>query len=180
MRRKKLIAEQRKNRPHFNAVDAMIIILVIVAVLGVYFRYNILDVLSQKQDEKDYYVSFSIENIRYTTPNYIRVNDTFYLKADGKYLGKLVSESENQEALNIVPAVEYFTDSEGHIVPVSYPDMESRVNVKGRLLCTGTYSSEGGFCLGGNTYLSAGQSIDVYSDSVTVTMKISSIEVVES
>ena len=176
MRRKKLIAEQRRSRPHFNAIDAMIVVLVIVAVLGIYFRYNMMDLLSGQKEKQEYHVTFSIDNIRYTTPNYISIGDTFYMQSDGRVLGKLVSTSENQEALNIVPAVEYFTDSEGHIVPVSYPNLESRVNVKGSLLCRGTYTAEGGFCLDGTVYLSAGQEIQVYSDHVTVCMKILSVE----
>ena len=166
----------RKNRPHFNAIDAMIIILVIVAIVGVYFRYTIVDFLTGDRNVDEYVVSFSIEDIRYTTPNYINVGDNVYFASSGELLGILTSESENnKEPLNITLASEKFTDSDGNIVEVFYPE-ETRVNAKGRILCKGNYSSSGGFSVDGNEYIAAGQSVEVYTEKVTVTLKITSIE----
>ena len=166
----------RKNRPHFNAIDAMIIILVIVAIVGVYFRYTIIDFLTGDRNIDDYVVSFSIENIRYTTPNYMNVGDKVYFASSGELLGTLTSESENnKEPLNITLASENFTDSNGNIVEVFYPE-ESRVNAKGRMLCKGNYSYAGGFSVDGNEYIAAGQSVEVYTEKVTVTLKKTAIE----
>lgn len=168
-----------KNRPRFNAVDAMIIILVIAAIVGVYFRYTIIDFLTRDRNIESYVVSYSIEDIRYTTPNYISVGDKVYFESDGELMGELISESEkNKEPLNITLASKNFTDSKGNIVEVFYPE-ETRVNAKGRMLCLGSYSETGGFSLEGNRYIAAGQYVDVYTDNVTVTLKITAIELYE-
>ncbi|MBE6597215.1 MAG: hypothetical protein E7641_06040 [Ruminococcaceae bacterium] len=176
---KKKNRAEKKNSPHFNAVDALIVILAIIAVVGVYFRYNILDFLSSSRNNEEYVVSFSIENIRYTTPNYINVGDNVYLSSDGELLGVLMSESENQGALNITPASEFFTDSSGKVVEAFYPSENSRVDAKGRMLCEGVYDSEGGFSVSGKTHLAPGQTLSVYTEKVTFSIVITEIEIYE-
>lgn len=168
--------KDKSNLPHFNAVDAMIIILLIFALVGIYFRYNIIDFLTTDKNNDQYVVSFSIDDIRYTTPNYLSVGDKVYFKSTGKTMGSIISESENQGALNITPAQKYFTNSQGDIEAVFYPDEESRVDAKGRLLCMGSYTGESGFCIDGNTYIASGQYVDVYTEMVTLTLKITAIE----
>lgn len=179
MSKRKMTKAERKNAPHFNAVDAMIIILVILAIVGIYFRHNILDMLTASKNNDEYVVSFSIEDIRYTTPNYINIGDKVYFASNGALMGTLMSESENQSALNITPASKYFTNSEGKVVEAHYPNEESRVNARGRMLCVGGYNDEGGFCIDGKTYIAAGQTVEIYTEYVTVTVTVTSIELYE-
>lgn len=176
MAKQKRSKEEKRNSPHFNAVDAMIVILAILAVVGIYFRYNILDFLTAAKNNEQYVVSFSVENIRYTTPNYINVDDQVYFESDGKLLGIIISESENQGALNITPASELFVDSAGGIVEAFYPNENSRVNAKGRMLCEGRRNSDGGFAVDGKTYVAAGQSIEVYTERVSFVLTVTDIE----
>ena len=166
----------KRNRSRFNMLDAFIIILVIAAVVGVYFRYSIIDFLKSDMNTEKYVISFSIDDVRYTTPNYMQVGDEFYFAADGALLGTLLGESENQEALSIMPASKEFVDSKGAIKKVFYPNSESRVTAKGKLLCDGGYDSNGGFFINKNTYLSAGQILSVRTDTVSVSIRILSIE----
>ena len=167
---------ERADRPRFNALDAFIIILVLAAVVGVYFRYSIIDLLKSDSNSEKYVITYSLDDIRYTTPSYIKVNDKVYFASDGKLFGTLLSESENQGALNIVPASKEFVDSKGEIKEVFYPNNESRVTAKGRLLCEGYYDEDGGFFVDGNVYIAAGQSVSVRTETVSVTMRVLSIE----
>ena len=64
-------AAQKRRSPRVSVLDAVIILLVIIAVVGVYFRYNIIGFISGAQNLDDYAISYSIKNIRYTTPSYI-------------------------------------------------------------------------------------------------------------
>jgi hypothetical protein len=176
MARVKKNKKDKSNTPHFNAVDAMIVILLIVALVGIYFRYNIIDFLTADKNDEQYVVSFSIEDIKYTTPNYMSVGDKVYFKSSGELMGTLISESENQGALNITPALKYFTDSKGNIEPIFYPNEESRVDAKGRLLCLGNYTEKSGFCIDGNIYIASGQYVAVYTELVSFNLKITSIE----
>ncbi len=166
----------RSSRPHFNVLDAVIIIVVIAAIVGVYFRYNILDFLKSESNKKQYVISYSLDDIRYTTPNYINVDDKVYFESNGKLFGTLISESENKEALSIRPASKEFIDSNGEVKEVFYPNNESRVTARGRLVCEGYYDEDGGFYIDGNIYVAAGQSIAVCTERVSVTMRILSID----
>ncbi len=165
-----------KKNAHFNVIDAVIIILIIAVLLSIYFRFNVIDSLWAKTQTKEYEVSFTIDDIRYTTPSYIDIGDEVYFADSGEYFGKLISESENKNALSITPASEYFTDSQGNVVEVFYPDGETRVNARGRLVCEGYYTEDGGFSVGGKQYLASGQTLKLRTELVTVTVKITSIE----
>lgn len=177
MARVKKTKAEKKNTPHFNVLDAMIIILVVAAVVGIYFRYNIIDFLTNDKNNDEYVISFSVENVRYTTPNYISVEDTVYFKSNGDVLGKIISESE-KNPVERSAAYETFVKSNGEMVKGYYPE-ESRVNFSGRLLCEGSYSSETGFCLDGSTYIAPGQMIEVYTERVSFVLSVNSIELYE-
>ncbi len=169
-------SSKKIKKPHFNVIDTMIVILLVVAVAGIYFRYNISDIIGKNKNLEEYAVSFSIKNMRYTTPNYINVGDKVYFAGSGDLFGELISESENKGVLNITPASEFFVDSSGNVVEAFYPNDESRINAKGRMLCKGIYTSDGGFCVDGTTYIARGKTVDVYTELVTVTITVTDIE----
>lgn len=169
-----------KGKVHFNLVDAFLVVLVLAILLGTYFRFSIVDKLWAQTQTKEYTVSFSVENIRYTTPSYLNIGDKVYFADGGEFFGTLISESENMSVLSIVPASEYFVDAEGNLIEVFYPDDESRVNAKGRIQCEGYYDENGGFSTGDRKYLAPGQSVTVCTELVTLTVNVISIDLVES
>ena len=171
---KKVIKDNKK--AHFNVMDALIILLVLAVAVGMFFRGRIVEKIWEQTQSAGYVVSFSIEDIKYTTPNYIDVGDKVYFADNGELLGEFMSESDNVNALNITPASKYFYDSNGNVVEVFYPDGESRVDAKGRILCDGYYNSDGGFSVDGRHYLAPGQSISVRTELVSVTINIMSID----
>ncbi len=172
--------KKQRNAPKFGVLDAVIVLLVIVAVVGVYFRYNIIDLVTGAKNLSEYTVSYSIENIRYTTPNYIDVGDKVYFASDGEQIGTLIAVSENAGALSITPASEYFTDSNGKIVEVMYPDNQSRVDAKGRLVCSGRYSDNGEFLVNGSVFMASGQYVSIKTEYVSLTVRIDEITVYEA
>ena len=117
-----------------------------------------------------------VKDIRYTTPTYINVGDEVYFSDSGELFGTVMSESENVSALNIVPSSKYFTDSSGNVVEVFYPDDESRIDAKGRIECQGYYTKDGGFTVDGRKYLAPGQSVEVHTELVTLTVTVTSID----
>ena len=173
---KKEKTEKRANRPRFNVLDAVIILLVIAAVVGVYFRYSILDFLTSDRNSQKYVVSYSIDNMRATTSDYFIVGDKVYFDSDGELFGTLLSESQNKEPLSEGPAYESFADSKGEVHKVPYPDMNNRVSAKGRLLCEGKYNENGGFSVDGKSFVAPGQQIKVYTERVSFTLTVTSVE----
>ena len=75
-----------RKAPRFGVLDAVIILLVIIVVVSVYFRYNIVEMLSNSANLKEYTVSYTIDDVRYTTPNYINVGDKVYFDGSGECL----------------------------------------------------------------------------------------------
>ncbi len=169
---------ESNKKAHFNVIDACIIVLIVAIILGIYFRFNIVDKLWEKTQTKEYAVSFSIENIRYTTPSYMNIGDVVYFADSKEEFGTLITASDNVNVLNIVPASEYFPDGEGGVIEVFYPDDETRIDARGRLSCFGYYDENGGFTVGGTHYIAPGQSVNVCTETVTVTMTITNIELI--
>lgn len=170
--------------PKFKILDAVIILLIITSVVGIYFRYNVMDTLKQQKDIKEYVVSFSVQNIRSSTVNYINIGDAIYYSEDGERLGELMAHTEDStDPLRQEIASEYFVDQSGMTVQVYYPDsdsMDTRINVSGRILCMGTYSEDGGFLVNGSRYLAPGQTIKVQTELVTVTLVVQDITLLET
>jgi hypothetical protein len=165
---------------HFNVVDAVIIILVIAVALGVYARFNFVEMFWSKINTEKYEISFSVKDIRYTTPTYINVGDEIYFADSGDLFGIIMSESDNNvNALSITPSSKYFTDADGNVVEVFYPDDESRIDVKGRIECEGYYSNDGGFTIDGRTYLAPGHTVELRTELVNLTVKVISIDRIE-
>ena len=76
MKNKSVIADKKsRSGLRIKALDVVIIVLLVAVVAGVYFRYNILDMLTGSKNLKEYTVSFEIKDIQYKTENYINVGD---------------------------------------------------------------------------------------------------------
>ena len=167
-----------KKVPRFSVLDIVIVLLVVVAIVGVYFRYNIIDIVTNAMDIKEYTVSYTIENIRAETPKkYVNIGDKMYFADSGDEFGTLIAASENVVALSSDIASETFVTADGKVVTSPYP-MDKRVMATGRLNCEGKYSSDGRFLVNGLTHITMGQYVDVKTEMVTVTIRIDNIALV--
>ena len=169
--------QQKKERrsPRFHILDAVIVILVIAIIAGVYFRYSVFDMLGNLKNQSEAQVTFSVKNIKDTTELYIKINDEVYFKSDGNKFGTVMEIAENSDRpLNITPAYEDFYE-DGNAITVNYPS-ETRINAEGKIKCKGIFGQDGSFMLNGSTYLSAGQKYVVCTEKVTLEVTIVSIE----
>lgn len=162
---------QVQKTPKFGLLDFAIILLVIISVVGVYFRFNVIDMISQNANTKTYEVSFSIKGIRYTTPNYFNVNDDVYVASSGELLGRIL-QNPNEDKL---PSVETFIEN-GEAFEVTYPE-DTKVDVRGSILCQGSVTKNGGLLINGSTQITPGQAITVQTELVTVVINITDIEI---
>lgn len=183
-RQKMKSSESAKVVPKFKVLDAVIILLIITSVLGIYFHYNVLDTLKNKQDIEQYVVTFSVENIRSSTANYINIGDAVYYSEDGEKLGELMAHQDGStEPLHQGIAFDYFSKESGEIVLVSYPSSDrtdARIFVSGRILCMGLYSEDGGFLVNGTKYLAPGQTLQVQTELVTLNLVVQDITLLET
>ena len=176
---KALNTEKNSNRerPRFGALDVVIILIAIISIVGIYFRFNLIDTITQTANSKQYVVSFSIENIRYTTPNYVNIGDKLYISSGNEYLGEIIAASNemSNNALSATPASEIFIEN-GEYIEVYYPNSESRVDASGRFVCQGTYTDNKGLIINNSTHLTAGQKLTVQTEFVTLVIEIVDIQ----
>lgn len=167
-----------ENRIRIKALDIVIILLIIASIIGIYFRYNILDTLTGAKNQKDYAVSFQVNDIRYTTEKYINVGDMVYY-TDGSALGKVIeATTDSKNALIVVPTQKNFISENNEIVSVSYPT-NTRIDASGRLLCKGTKKDNGYFLVDGTKSIAPGDKISVRTALVTFEITVTSIEGIE-
>ena len=178
-KQKKSTTEKTRKFPRFGILDAVIILLVIAVGVGLAFRYNLFQTITQLQDLKEYTISFSVENIEYTTQNYLNENDEVYFKESGEELGKITKSSDvSNMILSVMPAKQTFVDN-GKVIEVTYPE-NTRIDAQGRIICKGKISAEGSFLLNGNNYIAAGQSHIVCTENVTLQINILSIDPIKA
>ena len=162
--------------PKIYVLDVAIIILIVVALLGIYFRYSIFDVLGNYKNQDEAQIVFSVKNIKETTKTFINIDDEVYFKDDGTDFGTIISgeENSNEALVGIVPASATFIDN-GNPITVSYP-AGTRIDANGRIKCSGSFSEDGTFKLHGTDYLSAGQTKVICTEFVTLEITIVKIE----
>lgn len=172
-------SEKTRKFPRFGILDAVIILLVVAVAVGLAFRYNLFQSITQLQDLKEYTISFSIDNIEYTTQNYLNENDKVYFKDSGEELGKITKSSDvSNMILSVTPAKQTFV-KDGKIIEVTYPE-KTRIDAQGRIICKGNLSSEGSFLLNGNNYIAPGQSHIICTENVTLQINILSIDPIKA
>ena len=166
----------------FNILDAVILLLIILCVVGLCFRYTITESLGLDDELQTYRIRFEIEGARNTLPAQLYKGDNLYF-ADGAFAGTLmgVAEYSNENILTAgnqtlltYPAEIYVNDA-GSIVSVSYP-MGSLIDADGAFKCQGGYGDGGYFLLGGERYLAVGQTLTLYTDTVKLTVVVTEIE----
>lgn len=169
--------------PKFKILDAVIILLIVVSVVGIYLSYNVTDALKNRKDLKEYVVDFSIQDVRNSTRNYINIGDVLYYSEDGEVLGTLLGHTNDAtQPLSYGAAADYFVDKAGNTQSVLYPytDQPSdRIDAIGRFSCKGVSSEDGGFLVNGSRYLAPGQTILVQTELVTFTVTIKNIALLE-
>lgn len=174
-------APKPRRFPKFGVLDAVIILLVIVIVAGVYFRYNLFDKLNNAKNLKDCFVTFKTGEITTAVSRELNKDDLVYFKSDGKTFGTLtVSSEEVTVVIQEQPATHtVFKDGKAY-ADVQYPQgmEDSLIYGIGTIKCSCSVSEDGTFMLDGSQYLAPGQTYTVCTENVTVTITITDIELV--
>ena len=164
---------RKRTNARFNIVDFLIILIVLLSVFSLVARYTtVLDKIGITNQLSEYEVSFAVSDLRYTTPNFFKIDDAVYLQDDDHtYVGQLLSrEIGSTDALTITLSSEY-VQSEAGFVSAYYAE-NTLVDVTGRILCRGRVNAEGYFLLGGTISVSEGQTLTVCTDLVSFEMTV--------
>ena len=173
--------EQKKTasrRVRFTWIDGVIIFLVVICILGVIFRYPIMDKLGLGADYREYRIKFSVTAIDAAAVEYLNNGDSLYF-ADGQLAGTLCYPSLDNTAggnspLECRPASVYVDNGAGDLVWAQYPE-GTKVDAVGAFDCVGAYDSDLNFNIDGKKKIAVGHNITVYTDTVTLYITITEI-----
>lgn len=173
--------QKERRFPKFGVLDAVIILLVIAIVAGIYFRYSFFDTLNSMKNMKECYVTFKTDKITTNVSREMYDGDAIYFKSDGSSFGTLALKSEEiTMVIQEQPATStVFKDGKTY-ADVQYPQgMDgSLIYGIGTIKCNCAVSENGSYLLNGTTYISPGQTYTVCTEKVTVNITITDIEVV--
>ncbi len=167
------IKKTKKLRP--NIIDLLIVVVVLGAVIGIALRMGIVEKVITSSSVEPARISFLVQDINSDSYNYFNAGDVFYSDTHKCYFGTL------EEKPYDLPAEAYIAGADGTLIK-SYsptdpddPTKSSRIDVRGKILSSGVFSSEG-FLLGGTTYIAPGSKITIESKNITVSITVTDIE----
>ena len=172
--------ENRNSRPNesrrgrFNVIDALIILLVLLCIAGVIYRFNVIDGIGISDVNKEYRIYFEIEDIRNTSVGSLVPGDAVRLASTGEKIGTF------DEIVQNIPALAtYNEEGKGIYYP---PENDENKFDETRYYVTGYMSVKGrmtdtGFLLNGKTYIASNSTMNILTEHISVTIKV--INVVE-
>lgn len=158
--------EKRTPKYRFNAIDAFIILVVILCIVGLYFRSNIESWISSEKELEDYQVTLVVNKIKSTSGQYISAGNEVYMSS-GVLLGAI-------NGFSSFPSKTYITDTLGNSIEVSYPE-DTYIDVTLLVDCSGVKNEEG-FYLNGTYLLTPGTVMDGRTEMMDFTFTVTSIE----
>jgi hypothetical protein len=119
-----------KGKTRFNVLDAIIILMAVLCIVGVIFRYSIMQRLGFSEELSDFRIMFKLSAVSYTLPGFLADGDKLYF-SDGAEVGELLGVAEystyteltaENATLILSPATKYVNDKDGNLVLAAYPE----------------------------------------------------------
>ncbi len=171
-----MTSDKKTKKIAFNLLDWLIVVSVLLAGIGIWFRFGLAEQWENKQNTVTACISFSISNIKETsfTGGYFAEGNAVYnADADNNLIGYFAGEDK----FGYVPAVFYqYTKTGEGVIKQSASD---RIDVVGAIMTEGLLT-ENGFFYGGTTYIAPGQVVLISTRDIRVSVLITDIEIVES
>lgn len=150
--------------PRFNAVDAVIILIVIAAIFGIWYRYGLRDKIENSRNMTEAVISFRISDIQEASGELLTDGTAVYYKTAGIDLGKLTGSAV------ISPAEVYAVNDNGETVLLY--SVNGRIDAEGSILAEGVFKDGEGFFAGGTTYIAPGMKLDVMIGNLDVSVYV--------
>lgn len=157
---------QTKKRAGFNALDAFIILVVLMCLVGAGLRMFMGENGENVTPNEKYVVSFIIREAIGSDADVLASGDVFYIDTTDAVFGTLDGDPVvSPKQVNVI-------DENGQL-NIDYSVGDS-VYIRGRIIVEGYMSAEG-FMLNGNTYLAPSSEIDVHTQYLMKTLEVTEI-----
>ena len=158
---------EKKLGRRFNIIDVFLIVIVVLCVLGIYFRAEIAEKIGLEKDLEEYKLGFKITEIRYTSAEYLQSGNAVYFDGGSILFGTIDGKCQER------PSEVYIDGPDGVPVKVIYPK-DTYIDVFGTLKCIGLMK-EDGFYLDGTYSLAPGSAVNVRTEMLNFTIIITDI-----
>ncbi len=154
-------AEKRKNLFSSGGVfvDLFIGFLIAACIAGVVYRCFIYDPQVREDTGESYMVYFEIENAYESYADYLNARDAVYDGVTGLLIGELAKHDSHVDG----SAVSVLQDNDAADAPIQ---------VTGVILSAPGKMEQGTLVIGGSYMLTPGQVLEVYTDTVSVNIRI--------
>lgn len=155
-----------------NLLDLVIILLLMAAIFSVVYRYYMSDQGTTDDELRQASVTFRVESTLPALASALTHADPIYSAIDGEQIGTLVRHPMATTAPVISETANILVEQgDGQYVRVDYPNGD-RVDVEGVMDCRGTVTDSGVFVLNGETEISPGQVLNVYTEKTAFSLLI--------
>ena len=156
---------RRTRKGFWSAVDTLIVLLVLAAIAGIIYRI-VITVTDDSMDGTVCEVYFEVQETHRDVLDEIRAFDTVYLRENDMRLGAIAARVKDDGTGNPVAA----------LTP-SYIEGTETATATGCMVCRATVSSDGSILVEGTgRYLTRGSVLEIRTDRVVVTVKITDIK----
>ena len=155
-----------KNKTRFNAIDLLILILFIGCIAGIIVRYQVVDIVKSNNNQENASISFLVKDIKETSEEFFAEGDKFFIIGSNEFLGAL------EGGFVFEPAEEFNETADGRYVKSA--SASGRSDMRGSLLSSGTFSSEG-FLLDNTKYIAPGSTLSIHSNKIYVNIIVTDI-----
>lgn len=175
---------QRSAKPRFNAIDFLIVLLIVACIGGLVLRFTILDDLWTTRDLEEYALTFTASDLSFAQcqaiANAVRSADSdeswIYMEDGTTKLGDLIITSNYMQ--NREPIV--FKNPDGSIISVvpdeTVSDEDVRWSITATILCVGRISEESGFLLNGRHHVAPNAELKVHTIDCDFSIKVIEID----
>ncbi len=168
--------KERTKAYRINFMDILVIFLVLACLINVFVRAW---TTQQLRQEKDYNVYFQIEDIKASSYSFFDGHAGEAVRSNGKILGTLGADFSRDVA--IYTYTENMEGKEGEVAHAYYPAFgdggvasEEKCSIRGNIVVNGAMSGHGIF-LDDDAYLTVGQTINIETEYIKATIKITDI-----
>lgn len=162
-----------------NVLDFAIVLLLIAAVATIGYRYYRSNGAAGEENFKQVVIVYEVEQAPATMAQAVKPVQEIYLQNTKTLLGTALDISVQQEddtVFEVTKILGESVDEDGNPIEVEMP----YVDLVGGVWCAGTVDENGTFFLDGNTPITPGQRITVYTETVEFTLTVVTISTLEN
>jgi len=161
----------KEKKAGFNIIDLIIIFFVILAAVGIVWRYNLTDNIYLNATGDTFEIEFvTAADIQEASQDYLKPGVKFYINIESTEIGTI---KEILEIRN--PAVGYEGDVHGN---VGKSDLPGRIDVRGIMISRGRTTKEG-FMINGNSFVAPGKEYLIHTGELEVNIRVISVKKID-